>query len=386
MKIKLITIGRFHLFHLARQLHKFKLLDEIYSGYPKFKLKDEYGIPKYKIKTYPYYKVPSHLFNKYLKNFSPKTDQYLSNLSFTTLSNKVAKNINKANVLIAQSGTGFEAGRKIKDLSGKFICDRGSSHILTQKEIIKDGCEDLNIPFNEISNDTIYREINGYTEAHIISLPSTFAVNSFIEKGFDPKKLFLNPLGVDLQRFTPLPKIKSNKFQVLYVGNLSVRKGIIYLLEAFKKLNFKNKELILIGSIEHNIKEKVFKYFSDNIKYLSTIKNSQLNGYYSNANVTVQPSLEDGFNMVIAESLACGCPVIATKNTGAPDLFNNGIEGFIIKPMSVESIHEKLEELANDKNLNKKMSENALLAVKKIGGWNDYGNRWLSKLNNLNHE
>ena len=45
MKVKLITIGRFHYFHLARQLHKFKLLDEIYSGYPKFKLKDEYGIP-----------------------------------------------------------------------------------------------------------------------------------------------------------------------------------------------------------------------------------------------------------------------------------------------------------------------------------------------------
>ena len=36
MKVKLITIGRFHHFHVARQLHKFKSLDEIYSGYPKF--------------------------------------------------------------------------------------------------------------------------------------------------------------------------------------------------------------------------------------------------------------------------------------------------------------------------------------------------------------
>jgi len=386
MKIKLITIGRFYHFHLARQLYKFALLDKIYSGYPKYKLKDEYGIPKNKIKTYPYYKLPSLFFNKYLEKNFPEIDNYLSILSLKKLSQKVSKNIGEADVLIAQSTAGLEAGKKIKILGGKFICDRASTHILVQNETLKEAYNDLNMKFNGISDDIIDREINEYNDANIISVPSTFALNSFLKKGFDRKKLFLNPFGVDLQRFTPLPKIKSNKFQVLYVGNLSVRKGIIYLLEAFKKLNFKNKELILIGSIEHNIKEKVFKYFSENIKYLSTIKNSQLNVYYSNANVTVQPSLEDGFNMVIAESLACGCPVIATKNTGAPDFFNNGIEGFIIKPMSVESIHEKLEELANDKNLNKKMSENALLAVKKIGGWNDYGNRWLSKLNNLNHE
>ena len=386
MKIKLITIGRFYHFHLARQLYKFALLDKIYSGYPKYKLKDEYGIPKNKIKTYPYYKLPSLFFNKYLEKNFPEIDNYLSILSLKKLSQKVSKNIGEADVLIAQSTAGLEAGKKIKILGGKFICDRASTHILVQNETLKEAYNDLNMKFNGISDDIIDREINEYNDANIISVPSTFALNSFLKKGFDRKKLFLNPFGVDLQRFTPLPKIKSNKFQVLYVGNLSVRKGIIYLLEAFKKLNFKNKELILIGSIEHNIKEKVFKYFSENIKYLSTIKNSQLNVYYSNANVTVQPSLEDGFNMVIAESLACGCPVIATKNTGAPDFFNNGIEGFIIKPMSVESIHEKLEELANDKNLNKKMSENALQAVKKIGGWNDYGNRWLSKLNNLNHE
>ena len=386
MKIKLITIGRFYHFHLARQLYKFALLDKIYSGYPKYKLKDEYGIPKNKIKTYPYYKLPSLFFNKYLEKNFPEIDNYLSILSLKKLSQKVSKNIGEADVLIAQSTAGLEAGKKIKILGGKFICDRASTHILVQNETLKEAYNDLNMKFNGISDDIIDREINEYNDANIISVPSTFALNSFLKKGFDRKKLFLNPFGVDLQRFTPLPKIKSNKFQVLYVGNLSVRKGIIYLLEAFKKLNFKNKELILIGSIEHNIKEKVFKYFSENIKYLSTIKNSQLKVYYSNANVTVQPSLEDGFNMVIAESLACGCPVIATKNTGAPDFFNNGIEGFIIKPMSVESIHEKLEELANDKNLNKKMSENALQAVKKIGGWNDYGNRWLSKLNNLNHE
>ena len=171
MKVKLITIGRFHHFHLARQLHKFKLLDEIYSGFPKFKLREEFDIPKNKIKTYPYYQVPYLFFQRYLKNFSPKINHYLANLSHKMISNKVAKNMGEANILIASSGAG---------------------------------------------------------------------------------------------------------------------------LEAFKKLNFKNKELTLIGPIEKKIKKKIEKYFSENIKYLSIIKNTQLNKYYSNTDVLVQPSIQEG--------------------------------------------------------------------------------------------
>ena len=386
MKVKLIAPGRAHNFHLARQLHKFKILDEIYSGYPKFKLSNEYGIPTNKIKTYPYYQVPYLFFQRYLKNFSPKINHYLANLSHKMISNKVAKNMGEANILIALSQCGLEAGKKIKKLNGKFICDRGSAHILYQKEILKEEYKELNIPFNEISDDTINREINEYDEANIISVPSTFALNTFLEKGFDRKKLFLNSYGVDLQRFKPLPRIKSDKFKVLYVGSLRVRKGIFYLLDAFKKLNFKNKELTLIGPIQKNIKKKIEKYFSENIKYLSVIKHTQLNKYYSNADVFVQPSVEEGLSLVIAEALACGCPVIATLNTGAIDLFSDENEGFIIKPRSVEKIYEKLEQLADDKNLKERMSANALLVTKKIGGWNQYGKRWISKLNNLNCE
>ena len=76
MKIKILTNGRFHHFHLARQLHKRKVLDEIYSNYPRFKLKDEFGIPSDKIKTYPYYKIAYILFNKYFGKIFPSFIDY----------------------------------------------------------------------------------------------------------------------------------------------------------------------------------------------------------------------------------------------------------------------------------------------------------------------
>ena len=93
LKVKLVTIGRFWHFHLARQLLKFNLLDEIYSGYPKFKLSDEKNIPLNKIKTYPYYQVPYLFFNKYFANNSGFINHYLSELSHKKIAIKVSKNL-----------------------------------------------------------------------------------------------------------------------------------------------------------------------------------------------------------------------------------------------------------------------------------------------------
>ena len=42
------------------------------------------------------------------------------------------------------------------------------------------------------------------------------------------------------------------------------------------------------------------------------------------------PSVEDGFEMVMAQAMACGLPVIATTNISAEDLFTDGVEGFIV--------------------------------------------------------
>ena len=383
MKISLITVGRFHHFNLARQLHKHHVLNEIFSGFPKLKLRNETKIPKEKIKTFPYFQLPSMIFDRYLGKIFPQINDQLSNLSHRTLSLKASQRISESNILIASSRSGLEAGNKIKKYGGIFFCDRGSTHIEFQNEILKDEYKNLKLPYHPISNESIHRECEEYSLSDFISIPSTFVLNSFLKKGINKNKLFLNPYGVNLETFGPLPKIKSEDFTVIYVGQLSVRKGIFYLLEAFKKLKIKKKKLILIGSIDYQIKNKVEKYFSDEIKYMSIIKNDKLKKYYSSSDVMVQPSIEEGLSLVIAEALACGCPVIATENTGASDLFTNNKEGFIIKPQSSKSITEKLEFFLDNKIKRNEMSYNALSLVRQIGGWDAYGDRWMKKINSL---
>jgi glycosyltransferase involved in cell wall biosynthesis len=71
--------------------------------------------------------------------------------------------------------------------------------------------------------------------------------------------------------------------------------------------------------------------------------------------------------------MACGVPVIATTNTGAEDLFTDGIEGFIVPIRSPESIREKLQWMMDNRDLRDRMAGAALERVKSLGGWDRYG-------------
>jgi glycosyltransferase involved in cell wall biosynthesis len=77
--------------------------------------------------------------------------------------------------------------------------------------------------------------------------------------------------------------------------------------------------------------------------------------------------------LVQAQAMACGVPVIATANTGAEDLFTDGVEGFIVPIRSPEAIREKLEWMMDNRELRDGMAEGALKRVKSLGGWERYG-------------
>ena len=139
----------------------------------------------------------------------------------------------------------------------------------------------------------------------------------------------------------------------------------------------------IVGSISSDIKDLFLKSLTDEIEYVGIVNNLQLKDFYSEANVFVLPSIEEGLAMVLGEAMACGCPVIATTNTGASNILDDHKEGFIIPIRSSEQILEKLQILADSPILQKEMSSACLQKVKKINGWKDYGDRWNKKLKSL---
>ena len=95
--------------------------------------------------------------------------------------------------------------------------------------------------------------------ANYIFVPSLFAKNTFIENGISSDKLLQVPYGTNLDEFYKTDQ-KTKDFTIISAGQISVRKGSIYLLKAFEELNLNNCKLIMVGNIESDIKNKLKPY------------------------------------------------------------------------------------------------------------------------------
>jgi len=103
----------------------------------------------------------------------------------------------------------------------------------------------------------------------------------------------------------------------------------------------------------------------------------------SRSHVLALPSVEEGLALVQGQAMACGCPVVATADTGAEDLFTDGVEGFILPARDTDALADRLQLIADDPALRAQMSAAALARVKILGGWDNYGDQWDTLLHSL---
>ena len=103
------------------------------------------------------------------------------------------------------------------------------------------------------------RELLEYELTDYISVPSQFAVDSFLECGIPESKLIKVPYGVDLKEFYPVKK-EDDIFRIIHCGEISFRKGVHYLLQAFSELALQNSELWLVGPVAPEISDIIDKY------------------------------------------------------------------------------------------------------------------------------
>lgn len=376
MKVTQICIGKFHHFHLARQMERVGVLREIWTGYPHFKLKREAGIPPEKIRSFPWFQTP-YMAVIARNRLGLRQWHWLSRewawQALNTLDHHVAARIRHPAVVIGISGTGLFAGRRAQAEGGRFVCDRGSAHICFQDQILTEEYSRWGLKFDGIDPRIIKKECEEYACANQVTVPSEFARRSFVAQGVPAEKIKKIPYGADLGRFQKMDDPAPNRFGLLWVGAVSLQKGFLYVLEAFEKLQHPRKEFVVIGNVDQDLKQLLAGRKLDGIRFLGHVPNSELARHYSRSHVFVLGSVQEGLAMVQGEALACGCPVIATTNTGAEDLFTDGVEGFIVPIRSSSAISEKLELLCQDPTLRERMAEAAILRVRRLGGWQKYG-------------
>ncbi|MDP3052552.1 MAG: glycosyltransferase family 4 protein [bacterium] len=376
MKIAISVPGRFHLFNLAQQLLKRDYLSQLITSYPKFETK-KYGIPPGKVSSILIKEIMFRGFQnlpQFLQNvYNP---HYLISEIFDKLASRSLK---KSDIVIGISSTFLHTLRKAKQMGAITVTERGSSHIIYQNDLLKEEYEKFGIKMRTFllpHPEVIKKELKEYEEADYISVPSSYAKRTFLEKGVPENKIIQVPYGVDLSAFRQVPK-NDNIFRVVFVGGISLRKGVHYLLQAFSELNLPKSELTLIGSINDEIKP-FFKKYEGKFKWLGHMPQKELYKYYSQGSVFVIASIEEGLALVQPQAMACGLPVICTVNTGGEDIIRNGIDGFVIPIRDVEALKEKIYYLYNNPEICRKMGESAKQRVKSGFTWDDYGNKMIS--------
>ncbi len=378
-KVIVSCSGKFHAFALVEQLQLHGSLSKFYTAYSSIKTPwlvrfakriDKETIEKANIKTNIFIAIGIKLFNN-PHFWNSLFDRWVAfNLRFT-----------KADVFIGWSGM---SSRSIKVANAKgmlTIVERGSSHIEYQNEILHAEYKKFGIDFN-IDKRVIKKELIEYQIADLISIPSIFVRNSFLEKKVSAQKLMLNNYGAS-NYFKPDNSLigDKQKFRILYVGALSVQKGLIYLFEALAQLTEKGIEFEawFIGAIDAEIQPLINKYKKDNWKIWGHLPHYDLPKYISACDVAVQSSLQEGLSMVIAQIIACKVPVIATTNTGGEDIIEEGKTGFIIPIRDAKAIAEKIELLYHNPEQLASMKQNNL----QVPTWEAYGVRYVSNISNL---
>lgn len=269
------------------------------------------------------------------------------NFTYKTYDLVTSWNISNVEVLFCWPQVSLNTIRKAKKEGAIIIIDYPIPEIDTWEKWLSDECKihSIEVAHSQFSKNIASRMKKEIELADFISVPSKFVYDSFKKSGVKKGKLITNNYGIDTNFFVPteFPKPENAKLTVIFVGTIEIRKGVHYLIEAMNSLIGYPIELRLVGIMKNDITllwppETI----PENIKLIGQKTKEEIKHELSTADVMVMPSLLEGLSLTILESLACGTPVIATENSGGPELIENFKNGFVIKARSPQAIASKL--------------------------------------------
>ncbi len=200
---------------------------------------------------------------------------------------------------------------------------------------------------------------------------SNYLKKEFKKEGFDNIVTLHNK--IPLLEFS---EIKSN--DLLYMGRLSNEKGIVYLINAMKKVlkYFPNIKLNVVGAgdEEDKLRDLVNKFnLRNNIYFIGELSHNKILEYYKKSAVVLIPSIcPDSYPTVTMEAMSVGRPIIASRLGGLPEQIEEGKTGFLVPPRNPEAIAEKIIYLLKRPKLMQKMGLEGRKKAEKEFNINDY--------------
>jgi phosphatidylinositol alpha-mannosyltransferase len=173
------------------------------------------------------------------------------------------------------------------------------------------------------------------------------------------------PNGVDLEHFSPdvapIEEFKDGKLNILFVSRLEKRKGLNYLLQAFRQVKeeIPNTRLIIVGP-GTRLRRRYEKYVAKNglkdVIFVGLVSYDELPHYYQTADVFCAPAIgSESFGIILLEAMAMSKPIVASSIEGYASVISHGVDGLLVPPADKDKLAKALISLLNDESLRQEM-------------------------------
>lgn len=374
LRIAVATGGRFHVLDLARELETLGHEVRFYS-YVSRRRAVRFGLPaRCHVALLPVL-APFVLLAQLCAR--SRFSAWSEDLLHRAMDRLVALRLRPCDVFIGMSGMYVRAPQLARRKFGaKIVIERGSVHIGMQKQILDD-VKALNPAASSVLTANLARELSNYAMADCIVVPSLHAEQSFLQRGFVPKRLFRNPYGVDLTMFKPSEATPRDPKLLLFVGGWSYQKGVDRLGAIMPTLAREGYRLCHVGG-RGDAPVPNAPWFSA----IGTVDQTALVHWYRQAGSLLLLSRQEGLSLVQVQALACGCPVIGTPMTGAADLQRLLQNEWLVQVVDPEDTDAVLAAVRGRRE-RASADEVTLAALRQRLSWCNYGRRHALMLEQL---
>jgi glycosyltransferase involved in cell wall biosynthesis len=341
MQVAVSTTRPFHSALLANALVKHSARVRIYSSAPRryFRRLD----PSVRITLVPsLLQTAMHFMRLPASQKALDADSWLYDRS-------VAAVIRPDDLFIGWATASLATGRAAKRRGARFVLDRACPHVDFQQQILEEESAAVGIAYRPQPAWFRDRQLAEYAEAERILAPSEYTRATFPEAM--RSKIIKAPLFGRCTFPAETHPERHPQFTVGVVGGEPVRKGYLYLLDAWKRLALPNARLLIRSDAN-------FARYPALQQRLASLSNVEIvryvpdiNDFYQRCDVFALPSVDDGFGMALFEAMANEVPCIATTHCGSSELLTPGRDGIVIPPRNVDLLAEALLSLYQQEEL-----------------------------------
>ena len=202
-------------------------------------------------------------------------------------------------------------------------------------------------------------------DAALFICVSDFVRQQLVARGFPAEKLVVHRFGVNFD--TPQEADDEGDRYVLFAGRFVEKKGILYLIEAMRRLDGEGRDLrlVLIGSGPLDAEVRRAASVLKSVEFIPWVPNNELRRWMRGALAFCVPSVQaadgdaEGLPTVVLEAMAAGTPVIGSRHAGIGEAIEHERTGFLVEGRDPEALAAALRRLDDEPGLRRRLGDNA---------------------------